>query len=315
MFDLSLTAAEDAKKRVEFFVIGTDGGFLNAPVPAKELLLAPGERADLLIDLRGHLNESLILRNDAPIPYSPGATPMKKDDPCRELLQIQVTGAKDPGDARFDPATIPLPMRNDPLSGVPPNPPARSTFPSVDAAVTAVPIAPGTLQMTADLNVNGVAIKLRRFKLEEHQLVMSTLPSKLVPTVLVNDHSWTTAPPAVVKKNSIEVWEFLNTTPDTHPMHIHLVQFQVMSRVGLNVIDDPSRFAPDLPEPKTITGYTTPGLVHTFEKGWKDTVRCNPNEATRVLIKFDGYAGNYVYHCHILEHEDMGMMYRITVEP
>jgi FtsP/CotA-like multicopper oxidase with cupredoxin domain len=52
-----------------------------------------------------------------------------------------------------------------------------------------------------------------------------------------------------------------------------------------------------------------------FEQGWKDTVRCNPNESTLLLMRFDGFAGVYVYHCHILEHEDMGMMFRVRVEP
>ena len=86
---------------------------------------------------------------------------------------------------------------------------------------------------------------------------------------------------------------------DDHPLHP-----PIRANSG-----DPSR-----PVPKTVRRYTSAERVEAHEQGWKDTVQCQPKQATRVAMRFDGYRGDYVYHCHILEHEDMGMMYRIAVD-
>lgn len=86
-------------------------------------------------------------------------------------------------------------------------------------------------------------------------------------------------------------WEFINSSPIPHPMHLHNCQFQVMHRDTTNV---PS-------------GYSTvnQGLV---DSGWKDTVLVWPGERVKIGMSFTPYTGMYMYHCHILEHEDMGMM-------
>jgi len=85
-------------------------------------------------------------------------------------------------------------------------------------------------------------------------------------------------------------WEWINNSPIPHPMHIHNVQFQVVKRT-----------------PPASSSYATinQGLVDT---GWKDTVLVWPGERVRVAMQFSPYAGMYMYHCHILEHEDMTMM-------
>jgi len=84
---------------------------------------------------------------------------------------------------------------------------------------------------------------------------------------------------------STEVWEF--TTDLHHPVHLHLVHFKVLSRSGQK------------PLPK--------------DAGWKDTVDVTPGQVVRVLVRFDGYRGKYVFHCHNLEHEDMMMMANFEV--
>jgi len=86
-------------------------------------------------------------------------------------------------------------------------------------------------------------------------------------------------------------WEWINNSPIPHPMHIHNVQFQVVKRTP----------------PSLTTTYNTikDGLVDT---GWKDTVLVWPGERVRVAMQFSPYTGMYMYHCHILEHEDMTMM-------
>ncbi len=332
-FNLTLASENDPKATIPFWVIGTEGGFLEKPSAVTPLLIAPGERVDLLVDLRGlHEGDSLLLRNDAPAPYSGDPRdphfaskdykPLDITDPenfCCELLKVVITGPAVASDKKFNPKSIKLPPRVDSLSTVKPHFPLPNTFNAINKAIDEVKL---DVMDPQALKAGGVHFTLRRFKLEEYQMEMSTLDGMRVPSVQINGQSWKDAPPVSAKLNAIEVWEFLNVTPDTHPMHIHLVQFRVLSRTWLTVVDDPSRVTSDLPEPKDARNYTVlPGgkieraLVEDFEKGWKDTVRCNPRQSTRVLVRFDGFSGDYVYHCHILEHEDMGMMYRLTVEP
>jgi spore coat protein A len=84
-----------------------------------------------------------------------------------------------------------------------------------------------------------------------------------------------------------EIWTFDNQSSSTHPMHVHLVRFQVLDRNGLP------------PSPA--------------EMGWKDTVRVGPAEVVRVVMTFEGYTGRYMFHCHNLAHEDHSMMGQMRV--
>ncbi len=100
--------------------------------------------------------------------------------------------------------------------------------------------------------------------------------------------------------NSTEIWSIVNPTDDSHPIHVHLVRFQILDR---------RRF-------DTLTYKTTGRILFTdpaeppepSESGWKDTVRAHGSMVTRFIVRFEGYAGKYVYHCHVLEHEDNEMM-------
>ncbi len=102
------------------------------------------------------------------------------------------------------------------------------------------------------------------------------------------------------KLGTTEVWRFINTTDDAHPVHIHLVQFQIIDRTPFDV-----QMFLDKKELK-LTG--PPIDPRAIEGGWKDTVRADAGQVLRVVVRFDGYAGKYVYHCHMLEHEDNDMM-------
>jgi spore coat protein A, manganese oxidase len=333
-FNLSVTT-DNSSTPPPFWVIGTDGGFLDKPKDISKLLIAPGERYDLLLDLRNYTGTNLILKNDAAIPFSNDGSFIDPADMCDEILKIIVSGKSVARDSRFDPnpitnPTFKLPAYDDPIANDPilssgtavPN----NRFIEMDKLINAIDISkidtddPSINNLVRDFVVDGINIKLRRFKLEEYKLEMHTLqttPKTLIPTVLVNGKDWKSAEPVKVAKDAIEVWEFINTTPDTHPMHLHLVQFKIMGRTALDIMDDPSRLTADLPEPKTVTGYkihATSTSPEPYEQGWKDTVQCHPNESTRIIAKFDGYTGEYVYHCHILEHEDMGMMYPLNVD-
>jgi len=102
--------------------------------------------------------------------------------------------------------------------------------------------------------------------------------------------------------NDVEVWEIYNTTMDAHPIHLHLVAFQVVSRQKFRATQDPVTGA--LTNIKLLGQPKGPDLN---EAGWKDTVQMNPGEVTRIIAKFD-LEGKYVWHCHILSHEDHEMM-------
>jgi spore coat protein A, manganese oxidase len=348
-FNLKLTNANDPTAVVQLHIVGTDGGFLTKPVPVDELLLAPGERADILVDLR-NVGASLVLRNDAGCPY-PSDGPIDPTDRCSELMRIEVSGGPVPSADAFDPGSIKLPKRVDPLKGG-----SHGRIPSHDEILRALDKnitteegnQPDLVPVVRSVKVPGTNFEFtyRRFVLEEYQLPMPTLANARVPadakkagvvslaaerspTVLINGETGTAgiktgtpnpefipvAEPVRTTLDTFEVWEFVNATVDSHPMHIHLVQVRVLER--LKVVTVAGAAGPlHRPEPKTVTGYTKiVGGVAEFETGWKDTVRCGPSEATRLLMRFDGYVGEYVYHCHILEHEDMGMMFELSVEP
>jgi spore coat protein A len=108
---------------------------------------------------------------------------------------------------------------------------------------------------------------------------------------------------------STEIWRFVNATPDTHPIHVHLVQFRILDRQPFDV---------DTYNATGQINFTGPAVAPDAEEaGWKDTVRVNVGTVTRIMHKFELPAGanvhsgqklRYVTHCHILEHEDNEMM-------
>ncbi|UWZ84055.1 multicopper oxidase family protein [Occallatibacter riparius] len=101
-----------------------------------------------------------------------------------------------------------------------------------------------------------------------------------------------------VKLGTVETWRFINTTDDAHPMHLHLVQFQILHR----------RTFDTLAFPRVLQFVGNPRPPAANEAGWKDTAIVRPNEVLSILVPFEGYAGRYVFHCHMLEHEDNDMM-------
>jgi spore coat protein A, manganese oxidase len=125
--------------------------------------------------------------------------------------------------------------------------------------------------------------------------------------MLLNGAHW--AMPLTEKPvlNSTEIWSFINLTDDSHPIHLHLVRFQILDRrpFDLSVYQ--------------LTGkivFTGPAVqLEPNELGWRDTVRVDPVTVTRIIVKFEGFAGRYVWHCHMLEHEDNEMMRPYQVVP
>lgn len=118
--------------------------------------------------------------------------------------------------------------------------------------------------------------------------------------MLLNQSYWhmpVTENPAL---DSTEIWSFVNPTDDSHPIHLHLVRFQILDRRQI----EPFAF-----RSKRQVKYLGPPVPpDPSEAGWKDTVRADPGMVTRIIVRFEGFAGRYVWHCHILEHEDNEMM-------
>jgi spore coat protein A len=125
-----------------------------------------------------------------------------------------------------------------------------------------------------------------------------------------------------VEHGAWEQWKFLNIgDPNlgglTHPMHIHLTSFQALSRDRY----DTSTYIPLIRGNPNTGGtaapaaYIGPGILDPNEQGWKDTIRVGRGELVSVAGQFVGGNGRFVYHCHLLDHEDMGMMRPFNVRP
>lgn len=117
--------------------------------------------------------------------------------------------------------------------------------------------------------------------------------------VRINEKGYDDPVTELVALGSTEKWRFINTTDDAHPMHLHLVQFRILERQGY---DGAALMAGGL----KLLGRPRPPAPN--EAGPKDTAVVNPGEVLSILVRFDGYKGRYVFHCHMLEHEDNDMM-------
>ena len=156
------------------------------------------------------------------------------------------------------------------------------------------PSIPATLHETPRL-AESTAVRTRRLTLDEN---MDNVARSM--GMLLNNTPWHAPITEKPVLHSVEIWELVNLTEDSHPIHLHLVRFQILDRRPFDTFE-----------------YQTRGTFHFFgpaqppapeELGWKDTVRADPAMVTRIIIPFDGYAGRYVWHCHVLEHEDNEMM-------
>lgn len=259
-YDLFLSSQQS------FHQIGTDGGLLNEPVTVPHLVVAPGERADVIVDFSGRAGQTVTLRNTARSPFPKGETP----DPLTvgQIMQFRVTKPL----AASDTSVLPDVLRPwHPISPLTASTPARALV------LVEETDALGRLRPQLGTAANGP--------------LMWDDPVTERPTL-----------------NSTEIWTIINATEDAHPVHLHLVQFQILSRQRFET----HQFVPGQPETLKLVGQ--PAGPEANEAGWKDTVRAYPGEVTRIIATFDK-PGRYVWHCHILEHEDHEMMRPFVVEP
>jgi spore coat protein A len=118
--------------------------------------------------------------------------------------------------------------------------------------------------------------------------------------MLLNGAHWNMPVTENPVKDTVEIWRLINLTRDAHPIHLHLVRFQILDRRRFDL------FTYNLNHTVKYLGPPMPPEAN--ERGWKDTVRADPGMETRIIIRFEGYSGRYVWHCHLLEHEDNEMM-------
>ena len=125
--------------------------------------------------------------------------------------------------------------------------------------------------------------------------------------MLLNNAHWSMPVTEKPELGSVEVWTIVNPTDDSHPIHLHLVRFQLLDRRRFNgewyKATGEIRYGGPLEPPEPS------------ESGWKDTIRAHANMVTRIIVRFEGYPGKYVWHCHVLEHEDNEMMRPYEVVP
>ncbi|HHW30658.1 MAG TPA: multicopper oxidase domain-containing protein [Clostridiaceae bacterium] len=117
---------------------------------------------------------------------------------------------------------------------------------------------------------------------------------------MLENKTWTDPATIKAKLGSVEVWNIVSTGAGAHPIHVHLVQFQILNRQAFDVGEYIST--------KKLKFIGPPVLPDENEKGWKDTVRADPGTVTRIAARFGDFTGTYPFHCHILEHEDHDMM-------
>jgi spore coat protein A len=285
--------------------IGTDGGLLDAPVspPADGLILAPAERADLIVDFRDLRGRRLVLVNAATAPFTgaafdraPGTADAEHRLPYPQVMQFRVSS--EPADDTFV-----MPTR---LSG----------FRRMNASNLAATCVQRMVALVKH-EVDGHDM----FML--HELVASDAPIEGERLLAIQDESGVTTNYRTVAERfedtvnfmvadgSTEVWHFLNLTKNMHPMHVHLVQFQAIGRELYDVSGfDDKAFAT-----KSPLRFKKRLDLAANELGPKDTIRVNPGERVSIAMTFQGYAGRYMYHCHMLEHEDMDMMRPFVVMP
>lgn len=226
-----------------FKQIASDGGFLEQAVQRNRLILAPGERAEIVVDLSMTNNPITLL--SYPILHA--------SNPLERLFNVSITGKTD----------------------------ENEQFKILEIRPNGTPVV--QLKNNNSIILNQIQ-RLNPETASQHRMFYLNA-SAINNQKLDHNHADT-----IVKKGSTEIWTIRNESPIYHPFHIHGVQFQILERVGNKLPDN--------------------------EQGWKDTVLINPGETIKLIIPFTQLTDSttpFMYHCHILEHEDMGMMGQLLI--
>jgi spore coat protein A len=162
-------------------------------------------------------------------------------------------------------------------------------------AASKPPVEMPSILRTIERIPESAAVRTRTFALNEYMH-----PKSRVMLMLLNGQYWHEPVTEKPVLDTTEIWSFINTTQDIHPIHLHLVRFQILDRRPFDV-DDYLNY-------KNFHYLGEAGPPEPNERGWKDTVKAHPETVTRIIVPFHGYAGRYVWHCHLLEHAANEMM-------
>jgi len=344
----------------DWVVIGTEGGFLSRAVvvpsgvrllatadadgnrtvdpanPGGSLITAPAERWDVVVNFNGKGGRKYILWNDAPAPYPMGDA--LNDYPnaagvgdTKILMRFEVRADSPaiPRDAPFLILPI-LPLAGNPLAGI--DRPLAGPFATESATHLSwitTPTAPLPVPRRPGVSVRQLTLNE---KFDTNGRLIQMLGTNVAP-MEAGDFSRgysdpmdpSSAPTETPKAGSTEVWQIVNLTGDTHPIHFHLVNAQILSR---RPFDADAYLATPAGQPATPV-YTGPARgPDKTELGWKETIKMHPGEVTTVIMKFTlpqvpfvvppsprTGGAEYVWHCHILDHEEHDMMRPLVVMP
>jgi spore coat protein A len=348
----TLSFKVQGKGSPQIWVISTDGGYLQNPVLVPQLTVMPGERYGVIVDFSGlNPGSTTLLQNSARTPFPAGA-PVQRSTTGR-IMEFRVVAA------------------------------GGGTAPMI---TTFVPTATSNLRPTSSIVrlAPSLTTPVRRLTLNEvlgpggplEVLVNNTKWSGMAPGRTYGDffpitvNGVTTSYSEMPKEGTTEIWEVINMTADAHPIHLHLVQFQLQSRQAFDVrrytaaynasfpggifrpaFGPPLAYAANVQDcslPNAVCGGNpdvtpflggAPQLPLPYENGWKDTVIMYPGQVTRIAVRWaptdlaagtpstnltaaypfdpsgDGFKFNYVWHCHIIDHEDNEMMRPDVVQP
>ena len=266
-----------------FVQIGSDLGLLNAPETISMLSMAPGERCDIIIDFSRASGQTIVIGNSAAAPY-PSGDPV---DPAStgQIMAFRVSK---------------------PLSGVADRPIPKNLRPLLGP----VPVLAAPVRTRKILLFEGTDTMNR---LQTMGGIVDSSRPALNGTLVFADPI--TENPMV---GDTEVWEFYNTTGDAHPIHMHLVDFRIVNRqkFGGTIVTKTNSDGSQggVLDEASIKLLGRPRIPAASEQGKKDTAKMFPGEVTRVIAKFKR-PGEYLFHCHILSHEDHEMMRPYYVGP
>jgi FtsP/CotA-like multicopper oxidase with cupredoxin domain len=316
------------------YQVGTDGGLLDAPVAINRLVMGPGERFDLVIDFTGLAGQQFTMKNSGRTPFPKGPPP--KGSTLGQIMRFVVNGQMAGADNSV------LAGRAVPLEKL-------ANFATGTLAAGVVPVQERQLTLNEVMSAGGpLEAIVNNTKWGGH----STRPYGDF-VALPGDPSGTLYS-EIVQEGDTEVWKIINITGDAHPIHLHLVQFQLVSRqkfdarkydaaynaafpggvtipawgppLDYNVNQTPAAAIPTIGGNPDVTPFLQGPVkpAEPNEQGWKDTFIMYPGEVTTVVVRwtptdatasglnyfdFNPNGGHgYVWHCHIIDHEDNEMM-------
>ena len=278
---------EGSHQNLPFIQIGSDQGLLHAPVQMNELLMGIAERMDVIVDFAGMAGQTVTMRNNAAAAYPGGGS--GPDVP--EIMQFRVT----------------QPLRGDSVI-----PTVLSTIPAINRAAVSV-VRDVRLDEIEDDELDE---KRDPAFVEDPNDALDGSDETASPVLAMLELKHWSAPVGIQPRvGATEKWRFINATPDTHPIHVHLVHFEVVSREAFDV--GTFKATGQIVPPAVPIDPARIAVLANEVNAPKDVVRVEQGTITTVVMRFDmpqgtvvlaGQKFRYVVHCHILEHEDNEMM-------